>query len=73
MGIDKYKLIFKTLRFFGAIFFQPNTLWLDVLRIWQVSPSHVLSDKTVSAVCLPWTHVRPTEHETEIIFSVCDQ
>lgn len=55
MGIDKYKLIFKTLRFFGAIFFQPNTLWLDVLRIWQPK-----EDKIVVRWCVrgrpraPW-------------------
>eukprot|EP00238_Polyblepharides_amylifera_P007009 CAMPEP_0196574682 /NCGR_PEP_ID=MMETSP1081-20130531/4341_1 /TAXON_ID=36882 /ORGANISM="Pyramimonas amylifera, Strain CCMP720" /LENGTH=330 /DNA_ID=CAMNT_0041892775 /DNA_START=350 /DNA_END=1342 /DNA_ORIENTATION=- len=34
-GIKNYKLIFRTLRAFGRIFFRPGTLRLEILRIWQ--------------------------------------
>lgn len=35
-GLDRYKLIFKTVRVFGRIFFRPRSLQLEILRIWQV-------------------------------------
>jgi len=34
-GLDRYKLIFKTVRVFGRIFFRPRSLQLEILRIWQ--------------------------------------
>jgi len=42
MGIDKYKLIFRTLRFFGQVFFQPHTLRLEILRIWQPQENKIV-------------------------------
>jgi hypothetical protein len=38
-GLERYKSIFKTVRVFGRIFFRPQKIEVEILRIWQVRVS----------------------------------
>mmetsp|Transcript_31990 Transcript_31990/g.60157 ORF Transcript_31990/g.60157 Transcript_31990/m.60157 type:complete len:413 (-) Transcript_31990:328-1566(-) len=51
-GLDKYKLIFRTIRFFGRVFFRPRSLWLNIIRIWQPNEGKIVVRWTVHG--MPW-------------------
>lgn len=41
-GLERYKSIFKTVRVFGRIFFRPQKIEVEILRIWQPSEHKIV-------------------------------
>jgi len=52
IGIDRYKTIFKTLRFFAKVFFRPKSLELRIVRIWQPNEGKIVVRWTIMGT--PW-------------------
>ncbi|KAK3250239.1 hypothetical protein CYMTET_40374 [Cymbomonas tetramitiformis] len=54
-GLKNYKRIFSTLRFFASVFFQKQSLWLDILRIWQPREGRIKVRWCIRGLpLLPW-------------------